>query len=108
VKSSRRKSSVALLTLLACTGASADGKKLFQTNCASCHGDKGDGKGPTAASLKTPPRNFIAGTWLKDTSENDLVQMMTDGLAASGMPSFSRLAEKDRRAIAAYLKTLKK
>lgn len=28
----------------------ADGKKLFNANCAQCHGEKGDGKGPMSVS----------------------------------------------------------
>ncbi len=28
----------------------ADGKKLFNANCAQCHGEKGDGKGPMSAN----------------------------------------------------------
>ncbi len=35
------------------------GRKLFLQNCSACHGEKGDGKGPAAAALKTPPANFL-------------------------------------------------
>jgi high-affinity iron transporter len=84
------------------------GKKLFVTNCAVCHGEHGDGKGPAAASLTPPPRDFTAGTWLKGTSADDLFQMMSKGVPGSAMPTFEALPEKDRRAIAAFIKTLKK
>ena len=33
----------------------ASGRDLFVAYCASCHGKDGKGKGPAAASLKTPP-----------------------------------------------------
>jgi len=33
----------------------ASGHDLFNAYCASCHGKDGKGKGPAAASLKTPP-----------------------------------------------------
>ena len=108
IRACRLFTELSLILILWAAPSQADGKKLFQTNCAACHGEKGDGKGPAAASLKTPPRNFLAGTWLKDTKADDLFQMMSDGLPSSGMPSFQALSEKDRRAIAAYLKTLKK
>jgi mono/diheme cytochrome c family protein len=84
------------------------GKKLFLTNCSSCHGERGDGKGPAAASMQTKPRNFIDGMWLSGTSAEDLVQIMSSGIPASGMPSFQALPESERRAIAAFIKTLKK
>ena len=36
----------------------ARGASLFAQNCASCHGMTGDGHGPDAAKLKTPPIAF--------------------------------------------------
>ena len=36
----------------------AAGKKVFMQYCILCHGEKGDGKGPTARSLEVPPANF--------------------------------------------------
>ena len=35
------------------------GRKLFLQNCSACHGESGDGKGPAAAALGTPPANFL-------------------------------------------------
>jgi len=34
------------------------GKELFTALCASCHGENGKGKGPTAPWLKTPPADL--------------------------------------------------
>ena len=36
----------------------ARGRVLYMRNCASCHGVKGDGQGPVAALLKTPPADL--------------------------------------------------
>ena len=33
----------------------ADGKEMFETHCATCHGRDGKGGGPAVAALKTPP-----------------------------------------------------
>ncbi len=38
--------------------ALAQGKRLYEENCAQCHGPNGDGKGWKAAELKKKPRNF--------------------------------------------------
>jgi len=35
-----------------------DGKALYMEYCASCHGVKGDGNGPMASTLTTPPTNL--------------------------------------------------
>lgn len=37
---------------------SIQGKDLFKSYCASCHGLDAKGKGPMAASLKVPPSNL--------------------------------------------------
>ena len=36
----------------------AAGRVLFGTYCASCHGLEGDGRGPVAAALRTPPADL--------------------------------------------------
>jgi hypothetical protein len=37
------------------------GGKIYLENCAGCHGQKGDRKGPEANRLKTKPRDFTTG-----------------------------------------------
>jgi len=36
----------------------AEGRAMYLEHCASCHGITGDGKGPVARALKTPPTNL--------------------------------------------------
>ena len=36
------------------------GKALYQTHCAACHGDQGDGNGMAARFLYPRPRDFTA------------------------------------------------
>src|SRR5689334_18602666 len=38
----------------------AEGKKLYMTNCSACHGNKGKGDGPAAASLKPKPADHTS------------------------------------------------
>jgi cytochrome c553 len=37
------------------------GKEAYTHYCRACHGDKGDGKGPSALGLRPPPRDFTQG-----------------------------------------------
>ncbi len=36
----------------------SDGRAIYMQYCASCHGTKGEGNGPLASSLTTPPANL--------------------------------------------------
>jgi len=38
--------------------APTNGKLMFETYCASCHGANGGGSGPAAAAMKTTPTNL--------------------------------------------------
>ena len=83
-----------------------DAKNLFKTNCVSCHGDKGEGNGPAAASLTPKPKNL--------TSE--IVQKQSDGVlfwkittGKSPMLSWKdALTEKQRWEIVNYIRQLRK
>ncbi len=40
---------------------SAQGRQIYLTHCAVCHGERGDGQGPGAARLQIRPRDFTTG-----------------------------------------------
>lgn len=89
------------------------GKKVYNQQCAACHGPNGDGNGPASAWLYPKPRNFSAGLFkIKSTpgqslpSDEDLFQSVTRGLAGSSMPGFSYLSEQERRDVVKYVKEL--
>lgn len=42
-------------------GSVSKGGQFFNTNCATCHGAKGDGNGPRGNLISPRPRNFIEG-----------------------------------------------
>lgn len=78
-------------------GAEQAGKKLFQRECASCHGQQGGGTA-RAPSLVSPV--------LKQTSEGAIFWVLRHGYLRRGMPSFSHLPEPQRWQIITYLKSL--
>ena len=76
------------------------GERLFQENCAACHGASGRGDGPAARSLNPPPVNFTDRSRASQRSVFGLEQVIDQGLSGTAMPSFSSLPVEDRWALA--------
>src|SRR5262245_30965746 len=91
-------------------GDPKNGKAVYDRKCMLCHGEKGDGKGPSASELSPPPRDFTAGVYKirstssKIPSDDDLFKVITDGMPGTSMPAWKVLPEKDRRDLVAYIK----
>ncbi len=92
----------------------ARGRAVFEENCASCHGEKGDGKGMCADFLKPRPRNFTLGVFRFKTTpsselptDSDLFRTVSLGLRGTPMPPWKFLIpDQDRWAVVEYVKTL--
>ncbi len=83
------------------------GAELYQSYCASCHGETGMGDGPAGASL-TPPPSPLARTAPK-LSDGYLYWRIAEGGLAFGtsMPSFgTALTEQDIWDIINFLRTM--
>jgi high-affinity iron transporter len=78
------------------------GATLFNQNCAACHGATGDGHGPAAAALASPPIAFVDPVRARERSVFALYQVVTQGLDGTPMPSFASLPTADRWALALY------
>lgn len=78
------------------------GAALYAQNCASCHGSKGDGRGPQAAGLNPPPIDFTDAERARKRSLFALYQVIDQGLEGTAMPSFANLPAEDRWALAAH------
>jgi len=72
------------------------GKKLFSQNCSVCHGEKGDGSGPAAAALKTPPANFLEMQHSAMYGPGEKYWIIGNGSGETGMPAFPQLTPLDR------------
>ncbi len=77
--------------------AIAAGAILYKRNCSSCHGDKlqGIGKHP---SLRTAR--------VHDATDGELHWLLTNGVLAHGMPSWSRLPDDQRWQLTRFLHSL--
>lgn len=82
---------------------SEPGKKLFQQHCVSCHGVKGDGNGPAAATLPRRPSSFLVDRPDPKYAE----QVIANGVPGTSMPPWSmRLSETERTELVTYVRSL--
>ena len=79
------------------------GRAAFETNCATCHGTGGDGKGPAGMYLTPPPRHFGVDPFKQGDSVEAIFGTLQTGIAGTPMVSFAHLPEDDRWAIAWYV-----
>ncbi|GIW23004.1 MAG: hypothetical protein KatS3mg068_2011 [Candidatus Sericytochromatia bacterium] len=101
-------SSITLLSGLAfAKGDPKAGKKVYDQNCAMCHGPKGAGDGAAAAALNPKPRNFTEGKFKYGSKDEDLAKLIKNGKGP--MPPWgSVLKPADIDNVIAYIRTLKK
>ena len=86
-------------------GNAANGKKLADVNCVSCHGPSGKGDGPAAAALNPKPADWTSS---KVQSEGDAVLFCKVSNGRGPMPPWKHLPEKDRWDLISYVKSLGK
>jgi len=72
------------------------GKTLFRKNCSVCHGEKGDGQGPAAKSLKNPPANFLDLDHSAIYGPGEKFWLIGHGSPQTGMPAFPKLTPVER------------
>jgi cytochrome c553 len=91
--------------------AISSGSKLFIANCATCHGDSGDGDGPASAGLDPKPAPLSDGEMLNDLSDAYLYWRISEGGIAdpfnSAMPSWKGIfGDKQIWQLVMYIRTL--
>ncbi len=89
----------------------AEGRKLYQGNCASCHGENGKGDGVAAQSLPAKPADHTNGAVMNALTDKWLVDIISKGGGAVGKSSFmpawgGALDEKQVRDIVGYIRTI--
>jgi len=89
----------------------ADAQKLYIHHCAQCHGPKGDGKGPNAASLTVAPKNHTDAKEMAKLSDKDMFTAINEGGGSVGkstaMPVWGKtLSEGEIKDLVAHLRKL--
>lgn len=89
------------------------GGRVYEDNCAICHGVKGDGRGHAASHFAMPPRDFTKGEYKLRSTESgylptdaDLIRSTLRGLPGTGMVPQDHLTEAEVHAVVAYIKSL--
>jgi high-affinity iron transporter len=78
----------------------ARGAQLFQQDCASCHGAKGEANTPMARQLDPPPIAFADRERASQRTPFALYQVINQGLEGTAMQSFAQLPDADKWALA--------
>ena len=58
--------------------------EIFQTRCATCHGQLGRDDGPGAAALNPKPQNYADAAWQAKVTDAEIEKAIVDGGAAVG------------------------
>lgn len=89
------------------------GKEVYDRRCVGCHGEGGNGNGPSATFLKVRPRNFTYGVFKFRVTpsgslptDGDLMRTLTRGVRGTAMPTFHNLPNKDLLAVIQYIKNV--
>ena len=80
-----------------------EGGKIYEQVCASCHGSKGDGKGPAGAVLKPPPTDFQKPLKEWPNTKGDpqkVFEVISKGIPNSAMVAWTQYSEQQRWALA--------
>jgi cytochrome c peroxidase len=82
----------------------AAGGSTFAARCASCHGS--DGRGGEPVRTGAPAPSNLTRADLRTHADGELFWVITNGIAASGMPAFAQLSDVQRWQLVAFVRTL--
>ena len=90
-------------------GNAADGKTIYDTNCAACHGAEGKGDGVAAAALDPKPRDLSNAEFTSSVSNEHLYKVISEGGPAVGLsplmaPWGGMLSEAEIWDVIAYIR----
>lgn len=83
---------------------------LFGLHCVVCHGETGDGDGPTALSLDPRPRDFSDERIMRERTDRQLFRVIREGGPAEGksvwMPPWREiLSDDDIRGLVRFVRS---
>jgi cytochrome c oxidase cbb3-type subunit 3 len=119
MKGNLKMNKIALLTALVVGGSAfaagfelkgdaAKGEAKYKELCVSCHGEKGDGKGPAGAALEPKATDFTDAANSARLTDEHTFKVIKDGGAANGRSALmvawtGILNEQQIRDVSAYV-----
>ncbi len=77
-------------------GNAAAGKTFYMANCATCHGAKGDGKGPRAYFINPKPRVFTDPTFTAGFNRPAIFAATSVGRLGTEMPAWNKVLNEQQ------------
>ena len=66
----------------------AAGQKVYDKQCAGCHGDAGKGDGAMGEELQPKPSNLTDADWKHGSTDGEMFTVIRDGVKSTGMKAF--------------------
>ena len=85
----------------------AQGKKMYNLDCAMCHGKNGDAKGEIAADMKSKVTDFTDPATLKNVTDGELAYIIKNGKGEMP-PEGSRVNKEGLWNLVNYVRSLAK
>jgi len=110
MKATTKRLLIAASVVCAASLASAsDGKTVFETNCAKCHGP--DGKGATKMGMKAGVKDLTDPKIQAELTDAKIAKTIKEGVSEGDktkMKGFPDLSAEDVTALVTYVKSLRK
>ena len=82
------------------------GSVIFAANCATCHGENGEGDGPAAEGLEKKPAD-LHESHVQELSDGAIFYIVTPGIPDTPMVAWENvLSEEERWQVVNFLRTL--
>lgn len=86
-----------------------EGKQIYDTACAACHGTSGKGDGPGAGALDPKPRDFSDKAYMTKLTDADIRNTIKYGGGIKGMPqmpSHPQFSEAELASLVAHVRSM--